>query len=935
MVDGTLSIRVLGPVEAARNGAPVNLGGKRQRALLALLALEAGRSVPADRLIEELWPGPRPPGTSTLPSYVSRLRASLGGQDAVVAEAAGYRLAAAAEQVDAHAFEKLLDAGRAAMARGRARTARDRLDAALSLWRGPALADVADGGALGVEAARLEELRLLALEERIEADLALGASAVLVDELESLAREHSYRERFWLQLMLAQYRADRQADALATYQRAHDVLDRELGLDPSPALQGLQLAILRQEVPIVTPPEERHNLPASLTSFIGRSRERADIEALLETTRLLTLTGMGGVGKTRLALELAARAIADLPDGVIFADLSSVGDPGLVAPHLALASGLGALPEADAANALADDLRPRAALLVLDNCEHVGPAVGELAERLLRASPGLTIMTTSREALGVPGEVDYQVPPMSLAPADASLDEIRASDAVTLFLARARQARPHLADDAETASMAARICSDLDGLPLAIELAAARAKALSLADIAGHLTDRFRFLVWWRRLSAARHRTLREAMDWSFDLLAVEDQDFLARLSVFAGPFTLQAAVQVCADGDEERAVGVLERLVAASLVVAEERGGEMRYRLLDTVREYAADRLQGELADEVHQAHARYFLRLAERADLTAVRRGSGQRLDVAVAAQDNLRRALAWVVESGSTTFGLELATSLERFWATHDPREGMRWFGALFERPDIVEVPPVVRANALRAYGGACDIAGDDAAAERCWGESLAIFRDLDDEPGQAVLLHRLAISAQRRGDVARASDLVTRSHEIHERLGNRWGQAQTLGTMGAIARDVGDQARACELLLASLDLAQAARVTWWVSGTLAELANLDIEGGRMEQADARARESLSLADQMGDRAGRLFGVGLLARIAAELGQPTLASDLWGAVADEDAGAPLGGWRRHREEYRPQIEARLPSRSRATEATSLTLDEAVALALGRGMT
>jgi predicted ATPase/DNA-binding SARP family transcriptional activator len=935
VVDGTISIRVLGPVEVIRNGAPINLGGKRQQALLALLALDTGKSVPADRLIDELWPGQPPPGTSTLPSYVTRLRAALGRQDAIVAEASGYRLAAADHQVDAHAFETLLRAGRTAMARGRARRARDRLDAALSLWRGRALADVAVGGVLQMEATRLEELRLLAIEERIEADLALGVSVPLVDELESLVREHPYRENFWHQLMVALYRADRQADALDAYRRAYEVLDAELGLDPSPALQQLQLQILRQEVPIARPPGARHNLPASLTSFIGRSRERADIEELLDDVRLITLTGVGGVGKTRLALEVAANAIADVPDGVVFADLSSVGDPSLVGPHLAWALGQVDLAEADTANALTDRLKDKRVLLVLDNCEHVGPAVGELAERLLRASPGLTIVATSREAIGVPGEVDYPVPPMALAPADASLEEIRASDAVMLFMDRAREVRPHLADDAETASTASRICNDLDGLPLAIELAAARAKALSLADIASRLSDRFRFLVSWRRLSAARHRTLREAMDWSFDLLAIEDQEFLARLSVFAGTFTLPAAVQVCAAGDEERAVAALERLVAASLVVADERDGEMRYRLLETVRQYAAERLKGDVEDEVRRAHARFFLRLAERADLTAVRRGSGQRLDLAVTAQDNLRRALAWGVESGPTSFGLELATSLERFWATHDPSEGMRWFGALFDRPDIADVPPVVRANALRAYGGACDMAGDDAAAERYWGESLAIFRELGDEAGQAVLLHRLAISAQRRGDLVQASRLVAQSHEIHERLGSRWGQAQTLGTMGAIARDSGDQARAYDLFLSSLDLAQSARVTWWVSGTLAELANLDIELGRIERADARARESLTLADQMGDRAGRLFGVGLMARIAAELGQFTLANDLWTAVADEDAGAPLGGWRRHREEYRAQLEARLSSNARPAEMTSLTLEEAVALALGRPTT
>jgi tetratricopeptide (TPR) repeat protein len=366
--------------------------------------------------------------------------------------------------------------------------------------------------------------------------------------------------------------------------------------------------------------------------------------------------------------------------------------------------------------------------------------------------------------------------------------------------------------------------------------------------------------------------------------------------------------------------------------VVAEERSDETGYRLLETVRQYAAERLQGEQADDVRHAHARFYLRLAERADLSAVRRGAGQRLDLAIAAQDNLRRALAWAVETGSVTFGLELATSLERFWATHDPGEGMRWFAALFDRPETAAVAPVVRANALRAYGGAADISGDAAAAERCWEQGLAIFRELGDEAGEAVLLHRLAISAQRTGNLERARELVEHSQRIHEQLGNRWGQAQTLGTLGAIARDVGDEPRAFGLLESSLDLAREARVTWWVSGTQAELANLHLNAGRVDEATSCAGESLKLADQMGDRAGRVFGVGLFARIAADRGQHTLARDLWAAVADEDAGAPLGGWRRHRDTFRDRLSALPPAPEESAQPTERTLDEAVALALGQ---
>ena len=931
MVDAELEFRILGPVEVARGDTLIPLGGGRQRALLALLLLEDGRAVTADWLVDELWQGDPPPGASTLPSYISRLRTVLGSEATIENTTSGYRLNISSEQIDARQFERLVIEGRAALAGGRAHRAGERLRAASALWRGRPFGDLGDDGALRAEAQRLEELRLLALEARIDADLARGADAELVDELEGLVARHPYRERFWAQLMLALYRAQRQADALAAYQRSRRVLDEELGLEPGPALRELELAILRQDVPRVAAPEARHNLPAPVTAFIGREAELAEIERLLEDTRLLTLTGVGGVGKTRLGLESAARLLPDLPDGVWFADLSGVSEGTLVAPGVALVLGLGERAASAASDALADHVRDARVLIMLDNCEHVREAAADLAERLLIAGTGVKILATSREGLGVAGEVDYPVPPMAVPPAGADRAQIEASEAVRLFLGRARAARPHLAEDDHALATAGRITRDLDGLPLAIELAAARAKSLSLEDIATRLTDRFRFLVSWRRLSAARHQTLREAMDWSFELLAPDERQLLARLSVFAGKFTLDAVIQICLDGDEGLGLSLIERLVAASLVVPEELDGRMHYRLLAMVREYAAAYLDEETAELVRRAHAQYYLRLAEQADLTADRRGTGQRIDLAIAAQDNLRGALAWAVETGAASFGLELATSLERFWAIHDPGEGLRWFAALFERPEAASVPPIVRANALRAYGGAADIAGEDDAARALWEQSLAIFRELGDEAGQAVLLHRLAISAQRLGNLRRAHELVEASHQIHERLRNGWGMAQTLGTLGAIARDEGDDRRAAELFEASLKLAREARVTWWVSGALAELANLSLAAGQIEDADRRARESLALAEQMGDRAGRVFGVGLLARVAAERGEHRLARTLWAAVEAEDAGAPLGGWRRHRETYREHIIRLLPSATSNPDA-SPALDEAIALALGR---
>jgi len=896
-MEAGIEFRVLGQVEALRGGELLQLGGRRQRALLSLLLLDVGRPVAADHLIDELWYGESPSGASTLPSYVSRLRAVLGPSVPITGGAAGYSLDASPDQVDAARFERLVREGHEAIIGGRPQRAAERLHTALELWRGRPFGDVGDEGALRAAAQRLEELRLSALEDRFQADLDLGSAAELVDDLEILVREHPFREGLWGHLMLALYRAQRQADALEAYRRARRALAEHLGIEPSPELERLQRAILRRDVPRALPPELRHNLPAPITSFIGREAELADLESLLASSRMLSLTGLGGVGKTRLALQAAARVLPDFPDGVVFVDLSSIGDPGLVARQTALALRVDEPDAKGVVEHLAAHLHDRSLLLVLDNCEHLREACADLAATLLQASPGLRILATSREVLGAPGEVDYAVQPLSLPRESSNAAELRASESVRLFLDRARAVKPRLVDDDAALAAAARICADLEGLPLAIELAAARTKALSFDEISSRLADRFRFLVAWRRLSSARHRTLLEAMDWSFDLLGDDERGLLARLSVFAGAFTLDAVASVCLGGDREGALTLIERLVGASLVVPEEHGGEMHYRLLETVRQYAAQKLTDETAAAVRRTHASYFLKLAETADLSAIRRRTTERLDVAIGAQDNLRSALAWAVESGSVAFGVELATALERFWVTHDPNEGIRWFAALLEHPHAAELDPVLRANALRAYGGALDIAGRDGDAEARWREGLALYRELGDRDAEAVMLHRLAIAAMRKGDLIAARELVDASLVIHEDTGNRWGLAQAIGTLGAIHRDQGDAARAVELIEQSAELAHEFGSRWWETGMLAELAHLDLEAGDVDRAEARARQALARFQAMGDRAGMVFGVGLLARVAAVRGKADRAARLLAAVEFDSSGAPLGGWRRHR--------------------------------------
>lgn len=922
--------RVLGPVEAVANGRPLRLGGRRQRALLALLVLANGRTISADRLADQLWNGSPPGGAATtLRSYVSRLRTALGDA-AVVSRAAGYGLNADPSQLDVHRFEQLLRQGREALERGAHGLAEDRLRAALELWRGPALADVSEEGVLALEAARLDELRLVCVEARLEAALALGRHAELVPELERLVEAEPLREHLWRQLVLALYRAGRQADALAAYRRAHELLVEELGLEPSAALRELERAVLRHEVGEAAPLEERHNLPSPATSFVGREAELAELERLLHDNRLVTLTGMGGCGKTRLALEVAARQTRAWADGVWLVDLTALSDPGLVDGAVAATLGTAERPELPAREALVAQLRRSELLLVIDNCEHLVSACATLAETLLRECPNVRILATSRVPLGSAAECDYALDPLPVPAPTATEVEIEQSPAVRLFLERGRAVRRELGGSSTDLGAVAHICRELDGLPLAIELAAARAKSLSLGDIAARLGDRFRFLRAWRRIADPRHQTLQAAMDWSFQLLAEEDRALLRGLSAFAGGFTLGAAATVCLDGDEDRAQLLLGRLVDASLVRAEERHGRMRYSLLETVREYAAERLAE--ADElvaVRRSHAWYCVGLAEAARLEEP---GSQAVDVVQPERGNIRAALDWCAAE-DPALGLRLAAALDGFWVVTDPFEGMRRLDELLRAaPDA---PLEVRARALRAYGSSANPAGRDDLAERAYAQSLDDFRAIGDDGAAAVLLLRLGYSAFYRQDRERARALAEESLAAFSANGNRACESQSLSLLGEIAYEEGDVAAGFELMEAGAALAGEVGFTWWRAGMLGKLVDRALEQGSPDRAAGFAREALALSRELGDRLRCVRGLARLAVIAAEQGDDARAGRLWGAVEAEEARGPVGAWESERERFeRPVLAHAGPAFERGrNEGRRLSLDEAVSDALGRG--
>ncbi|MEV5748719.1 BTAD domain-containing putative transcriptional regulator [Actinoallomurus sp. NPDC052308] len=676
-----MRISLLGPLEVTDDGGrPVEVGGVRLRTLLILLALEAPRVLTADRLVAGVWDGDPPAGApNALQSLISRLRRTLP-PGAIDSRPAGYRLVVEEDVVDLRRFDRLIAHGRRLLQDDPARAA-DALAEALSLWRGTPLADVTDTGFARGHVARLTEQRLAAIEDHAEALLLLGRADPA--ELEALVAAHPLRERLRGQYMRALCAAGRQADALASFEDARRTLAEELGVDPSPELRAVHLAVLRGDQ---TPARSRgrSNLPARLTSFIGREEEIERVGKLLEENRLVTLTGPGGAGKTRLAVEAAAGLTERMPGGVWLVELAGVGDPGEVPQALlstlglretALTAGmLGAAPTSvEPVERLVAALADERLLILLDNCEHLIDSCARLVDRVLGDCPGVRVLATSREALGITGESLWPVPPLAFppeGPAEAhrpAADSGRAPSppggalnypAVRLFVERGTAVRPGFDPGADLPAVLA-ICRRLDGMPLAIELAAARLRTMTATQLADRLDDRFRVLTGGSRTALPRHQTLRAVVDWSWELLDDAERALLRRLSVFAGGATLESIEDVCGDDVLDALTGLVEK----SLVEIDATG---RYRVLETIRAYGAERLSdaGE-ATRVRRAHAHHFLRLAETAEPELRTRDQLRWLDRLIAEYDNLHSALRWAIEVQDAALALRYVASLGWFW------------------------------------------------------------------------------------------------------------------------------------------------------------------------------------------------------------------------------------------------------------------------------
>lgn len=914
MCSSGLGFRVLGPLTVVRDGSEIGLGGPRQRLVLALLLVNAGRVVPAERLVDEVWGETAPTtGTGPLRTYVWQLRRllapdadttdeadqSTAGVGPLLSRPPGYLLDIDRDQIDSFRFEAWFAEARTAAASGQPRRALSRLGDALGLWGGAAFDDLAAAPCLQSEATRLDQLHLGAEELRAELLLATGQHAEVTAELGELARANPHREHLWAMCMTALYRSGRQSEALRCFQDARDRLIDELGIEPGPELRELEQAVLRQDQGLdwqprpgrdedelegsqpATTPDARHNLPVQLTSFVGRGAERAMVVEVLAESRLVTLAGSGGCGKTRLALAVAEDVVERFAGGVWFVDLAAVSDPALVAR--AIAGPLRVESEqAGQLDFLCRRIGDEELLLVLDNCEHLVDGVAGAIEVLLSRCASLRILATSREEMRIGAEVVWRVPALSLPVMDTigpDRDRFLGSEAVELFIERGRSALAGFAPTGESLGAVAQICRRLDGIPLAIELAAALVGSLPVVDIADRLDDRLRLLGEGWRLGVERHRTLGATLDWSFDLLDEPARRLFMRLGVFVGDFTLAAAERVAGtEGEPLAVVRGLGRLVATSMVgcVSGSEGAD-RYRMLETVRQYARERLEesGE-ADEMCWRHARYYADFAAEAERHVHGRAASAWLAHLTSELPNLRAAVAWAFAHDDVETGVRLAGSLRWYFARVALLdEAAHWLDLGLRRE--AKLPADLRLLALTAAGVVAYSQGEFSRTREFGEEAIALARELKDPHQLANALIVRGAAVVYEGDLTRAEECFEEARILFARLGNRWSTAWMLTCWAVASRREGELERARRQLQEALEIFGSLGDR---HGQVLPLVNLSFaaqEGGQVDEARDLASEAVRLAVEVKDRQLQHISLCALGRVEMSLGHLDQATKL----------------------------------------------------------
>ncbi|MES9537842.1 BTAD domain-containing putative transcriptional regulator [Actinomadura sp. NPDC000600] len=882
---------ILGPLEAVRDGVRVPIRAGQHRVLLAALLVDAGRIVSVDALAFRLWGDDPPQGArNAVQNYVLRLRRTLG-PGIVVTDRRGYVLKVPPEGVDARRFDALVRQGATASSAGDPDSAAELLGEALALWRGEPLADLPAERFQDVVPA-LCERHLAAQELWIDAVMRCGRPADVLPELRRLTGRHPFRERFWAQQMLALYQCGRQGEALERYREVTRLLADELGIDPGDELRTLHRRILASAPELTatrrgSPAGEGH-LPAETTSFVGRDMELAETRRLLRASRLVTLTGVGGVGKTRMALRAAGQMRPHFPDGVWLADLAALTDSTLVARAVAEALGLRDQSVRSAMDALADHVRDRHLLLVLDNCEHLVDAVARLVQRLLCAAPSLRVLATSRERLGVPGEHVLLVSGLTLRPGGDG----GACEAVRLLSDRAAACAAPLRDGGS----AAELCRRLDGIPLAIELAAVRLTSLTVEEILERLEDRFRLLSVPQSPATDRYRrTLRGVMDLSYNLCTPGERRLWPRLSVFAGSFDLRAAEAVCAGDGIARAdvLDLITGLIHKSVVVVDGDGRSARYRLLETIRQYGLDRLRrdGDAAG-YRIRHSDHYHSLAAGAAADWCSPREVEWLDRLRTEVPNFRAALGFCVNRPDRVrTGADIAADLTRtrsWFFSGTLGEARHWLESLAAGlgPGVRE--ETIMVTVMKAF--IASIQGDQAAAETFMNEC----RDLGAQAPPVAYVEGVQMLLAH-GDPA----CIERLAQARERLrdAGHIGDAHMATMFWAMAAAfLGHQSTAvsaCETYVAEADASGAewAR-TWaqWATG-LTALLHGDPATALTPLCDALLRQRA-----MNDRWGPAWGVETLAWTASVLGNHHHAARLLGAAHRQRqvTGAALTGLR-----------------------------------------
>lgn len=925
-----MRFNILGPLEVLdSDGEPLTISGLKERTVLAVLLLNPGSVVSVDRLMEALWPSDPPSKPlNALQARVSTLRRLLEEGGVIVTRSPGYCLDTSPDDIDAHRFEALLGDARE-KASGDPDGAVKVYDQALSFWRGPALDEFRYEDFARQEVSRLEELRVTALEERIEALLDSGRHREAVAELEGLVGAHPLREGFWRQFMTALYRSGRQAEALRAFGEARRILGEELGIEPSEELRRVEESILLQDTTLDGPSsaadQPRHNLPVRLTSLVGRESDIERIDALIGEHRAVTLVGPGGVGKTSLGLACAGELASAFADGVWLADLSALEDHRQVPVELARSLDLDT-GDRSTLEATADYLRGRNTLIIFDNCEHLLTGVAETATAILQQATNVKVLATSREPLGIPGEMLWPTRPLRTP--DEGEETSTDHDAVQLFMDRAKAADPEFVLSDHNRTTVGDICRRLDGLPLAVELAAARVRTLTVTEIARHLEDRFQLLIGAARTVVPRQQTLEATVAWSYNLLPDEERRLFAALSVFAGGWSLEAARAIAFDSD--RTLQLLTSLVDRSLVTVDRTGDETRYSMLETVRAFASKALDenGE-KERAALSHARWFLELAELAELQGPAQSHWKaRLTVE---HENLRAAISHASEFGDHKTALGLAAALGWWWFFGNREEGRASLDDLLSRTE--HEPGAHRISALNARA-LQDFFGASSHTFELAEEALAAAEQLDDTKAAArskvfvalrgvfgdavdrslrLLDEAIAVFA---GDGDRFAEGLARFQRMEvlgnsgslrqaleegdgalehlKEAGDPWAVSVTLGHLGRYGRLTGQLERAAEATEASIEIAGDRSLPHTLQYSLTDQGYMAYIRSDLAEAARIFEEALSIARTVGNRMGMATITNGMAEVQLAHGAVDEARRLHSEAADVFAELELGKWK-----------------------------------------